>query len=67
MIFKIPDIQWQQMQLKRKKMLTSTTTKNSLKIWEFSPVSEYRVASTLFYVIFPSVLGEACKAERKSY
>ena len=54
----------------RKKMLTSTKTKNSLKIWEFSPVSEHRVASTLFYVIlthfthliFPSVLGEACKA-----
>ena len=39
----------------RKKMLTSTKTKNSLKIWEFSPVSEHRVASTLFYVIFDSL------------
>lgn len=74
MIFKIPDIRWQQMQLTRKKMLTSTTTKNSLKIWEFSPVSEHRVASTLFYVIlthfphliFPSALGRPVKLRAKA-
>ena len=55
--------------------LPSGDTAGTLQIWEFSPVSEHRVASTLFYVIlthfphliFPSALGEACKAESKSY
>ena len=61
--------------VKKEENADFNNNKNSLKIWEFSPVSEHRVASTLFYVIlthfphliFPSVLGEACKAESKSY